>query len=34
MELEIEEDEAHAAKMDRWIVWEAEEEGARWSPVL
>jgi hypothetical protein len=30
----IEEDEAHAAKMDRWIVWEAEEEGARRSPVL
>jgi hypothetical protein len=30
----IEEDEGHAARMDRWIVWEAEEEGARWSPVL
>jgi hypothetical protein len=30
----IEEDEAHAARMDRWIVWEAEEEGARRSPVL
>jgi hypothetical protein len=34
MEGGIEEDEAHAAKMDRWIVWEAEEEGARRSPVL
>jgi hypothetical protein len=29
----IEEDEAHAARMDRWIVWEAEEEGARRSPI-
>jgi hypothetical protein len=24
----IDVDEAHAANMDRWIVWEAEEEGA------
>jgi hypothetical protein len=22
------EEEAHAAKMDGWIVWEAEDEGA------
>jgi hypothetical protein len=24
----IDEEEAHAANMDGWIVWEAEEEGA------
>jgi hypothetical protein len=29
----IEEDEAHAARMDRWIVWEAEEERVRQSPI-
>jgi hypothetical protein len=25
---------AHAEKMDEWIVWEGEEEGARRSPGL
>jgi hypothetical protein len=25
----VEEDEAHAARMDDWIIWEAEEEGGR-----
>jgi len=28
----VDEDQAHAEKMDGWIVWEAEEEGARRSP--
>jgi len=28
----VDEEEAHAAKMDQWIVWEVEEEGARRSP--
>jgi ribonuclease HI len=30
----VDEDQAHAEKMDEWIVWEAEEEGARRSPGL
>jgi hypothetical protein len=31
VEVGIEEDEGHAARMARWIVWEAEE-GARFEP--
>jgi len=30
----VDEEEAHAARMDEWIVWEVEEEGARRSPGL
>jgi hypothetical protein len=30
----VDEDQAHAEKMDEWTVWEAEEEGARRSPGL
>jgi hypothetical protein len=30
----IDVDEAHAANMDGWIVWEAEEEGAGRGPGL
>jgi hypothetical protein len=25
----VEEDEAHAARMDDWIIWEVEEEKGR-----
>jgi len=28
----VDEDRAYAERMDGWIVWEAEEEGARRSP--
>jgi len=28
----VDEDQAYAEKMDGWIVWEAEEGGARRSP--
>jgi hypothetical protein len=30
----VDEDQAHAERMDEWIVWEAEEEEARRSPGL
>jgi hypothetical protein len=30
----VDEDRAHAEKMDECIIWEAEEEGARRSPGL
>jgi hypothetical protein len=30
----VDEDQAHAERMDEWIVWEAEEEEARRNPGL
>jgi hypothetical protein len=30
----VDEDQAHAERMEEWIVWEAEAEGARRSPAL
>jgi hypothetical protein len=30
----VDEDQAHAESMDQWIVWEAEEDGAKRNPGL
>jgi hypothetical protein len=30
----VDEDQAHAERMEEWIMWEADEEGARRSPGL